>query len=210
MNVSFTDFNQHFFLNKTSDSTKKRVSLGQSEYIFFKDHGKNSTITVKIKNCKHKPVGLYVIIGDEKVKDLCKLEQLLETYSTSYDKAKKCYTWKGQLKKVSRRVDLKTYRIGFVFEIAGNTVTPPIRVLSKQKNTKPVPRKRKRIVCDDDDGGGETRVAQLVERLQAIVEAESAKLVKCLDLLSKRVTCLETGCARQEEEEEDLFETFFD
>lgn len=201
MEAVFTDFNEHFFLNKTFDYNTRMLSRagGIHEYIFYKDHGKNSTITIQI-HCMHEPVGLYVLIGKEKITDVHDLKQLLETYSTSYDK--KCYTWKGTMNKVSRRVDHKTYRIGFVFQQLAGVVTLPIRVLSKQKKKRVSSSlKRKRVV------GGvvvkeETRDTQLLQQLGAIVDR--------LDILSKKVSSLEASSIahRRHGKEEELFRTF--
>ena len=69
------------------------------------------------------------MIGKERVSAT---ESLLTTFSSSYNKVKKTYTWSGKLNKVSRRVDFRMFRIGF--RVCGKDITSQeIRVLSKQK-----------------------------------------------------------------------------
>ena len=70
--------NEHFFQNKFN-----------KEYVFYKEHGKNSVITIELP-CAASPTETFVMIGKERVSAT---ESLLTTFSSSYNKVKKTYTW---------------------------------------------------------------------------------------------------------------------
>jgi len=180
MDCSFTEFSDNFF-------------LANGEFIFFKDHGKNSTITVKIKACPALPT-VQLIVGTEGAS--LESQKVLKTYSATYNKATKIYVWKGSITKVSRRLDNKTYRLRFVS--GKKTIdTKKIRVLSKQK--KKIAGKRKRT----DTGHAShpnhaTRQMQTVSRqMEYFTQFEAlltkiATFVQRIDVLAARVTAIES------------------
>lgn len=115
--MKFKETNEHFFYNTFN-----------KEYVFYKEHGKNSVITIDVP-CTNLPTEIFIMIGKQRVPAT---ESLLTTFSSSYDKVTKTYTWSGKLNKVSRRVDFRMFRIGF--QVCGKDITSQeIRVLSKQK-----------------------------------------------------------------------------
>jgi hypothetical protein len=125
--MKFKETNEHFFYNKFS-----------KEYVFYKEHGKNSVITIDVL-CTASPTETFVMIGKQRFPAT---ESLLTTFSSSYNKVKKTYTWSGKLNKVSRRVDSNMFRIGF--QVCGEDITSQaIRVLSKQK--------KRALVCIGND-----------------------------------------------------------
>ena len=119
MSLVFANFTPNFFLEK-------------DEVISYKDHGKNSAITIRLYNFDTKPVVNLSINGTE-------INHHLKTFSLSRENVsgKIYYEWRGLITQVSARHNHSRFTLTFRTKKT-TVVSAPIRVYSKQK-------KRKRI-----------------------------------------------------------------
>jgi hypothetical protein len=119
MSLDFANFTSNFFLDK-------------DEVISYKDHGKNSAITIRLYNFDTKPAVFLSINGTE-------INHQLTTFSFKKEnvRGKIYYEWRGLITQVSARHNHSRYTLAFRTKKT-TVVSAPIRVYSKQK-------KRKRI-----------------------------------------------------------------